>query len=166
MQMLEFCAEVMGQPLDVNGVALIDYQNNGSPGPFCTLARALGFPWYLICDNDQGGKAHLTAIKNRGFADGELGNRTWQLPELDLEAYLIKNGFRAELAKVAERQNIKIKLSEADAGFDDELHDAICKHKPVSASMLIDQLRSGGFGPDSIPSLFKEVIGRVMEATK
>jgi putative ATP-dependent endonuclease of OLD family len=38
-------AEMLGTPLDAHCVAVIDYQNSGSPEAFASLARALGFPW-------------------------------------------------------------------------------------------------------------------------
>src|SRR3546814_20534647 len=48
-------ADKLGCPLDAHGIAVIDYQNNGSPGAFAALARALNYPWAMICDGDQGG---------------------------------------------------------------------------------------------------------------
>lgn len=78
-------AEMIGRPLDALGVTVIDYQNNGSPGSFASLARAFGFPWFMTCDNDEGGRGHIENVRNRGFAEDEMNERVWQLPQGDLE---------------------------------------------------------------------------------
>ena len=84
-------SDVQDANLDALGVAVIDYQNNGAPGLFAALARALGFPWLLFCDGDEGGTSALAQLKGREFSDEEIAARTTQLPDADIESYLVGN---------------------------------------------------------------------------
>src|SRR3546814_9543651 len=67
-------------PLDAHGIAVIDYQNNGSPGAFAALARALNYPWAMICDGDQGGNDHIDQLRSHNFTEAEIPDLVTQLP--------------------------------------------------------------------------------------
>lgn len=87
--------EHAGWPLDSHGVALIDYQNNGAPGAFAALARALDFPWIMICDGDQGGDDHIKQLSSFSFTPEEIATRVIQLSAgADLEQMIIDSPLR------------------------------------------------------------------------
>jgi len=87
---LRYFADVMGKSLDVHGITVIDFQNNGSPGAFVGLAENLGVPWVLLCDNDQAGQDFKRQVEKRGILGERLNNDVKLLPEsgMDLELYL------------------------------------------------------------------------------
>src|SRR3546814_10730057 len=79
-------ADKLGCPLDAHGIAVIDYQNNGSPGAFAALARALNYPWAMICDGDQGGNDHIDQLRSHNFTEAEITDLVTQLTAgIDLE---------------------------------------------------------------------------------
>ena len=64
--LLHALGDAMGYDLDRNGIAVIDFQNNGAPAPFAALARALDIPWLALIDGDNRGKQFVAAIQARG----------------------------------------------------------------------------------------------------
>jgi putative ATP-dependent endonuclease of the OLD family len=88
-------ADKLGCPLDAHGIAVIDYQNNGSPGAFAALARALEYPWSMICDGDQGGNGHVDQLRSHHFNEAEIADRVTQLPAgVDLERLIVGSALR------------------------------------------------------------------------
>jgi putative ATP-dependent endonuclease of OLD family len=88
-------AEKLGCPLDAHGISVIDYQNNGSPGAFAALARALDYPWAMICDGDEGGDGHVAHLRSHHFTTDEVTALVTQLPRgTDLERAIVKSGLR------------------------------------------------------------------------
>ncbi len=92
---LRYFAELLGMPLDNAGVAVIDFQNNGSPGAFVGLAQAYRTPWVMVCDNDDAGKGFIDQANNHGPTEAELSKVVKLLPEEgdNLELFLARNGF-------------------------------------------------------------------------
>ena len=140
--------------LDSHGVSLIDYQNNGSPRAFASLARTLGFPWALLADGDEHGRKTLSSLKSAGFSEQELNARAVQFPgDADLEACVVGSTWRPIALAVAK---------EFEAGLADEVDDtALAKtlrsHKPVWARRVGDRLRQT---PPSVADL-PDAIGRL-----
>ncbi len=88
-------ADKLGCPLDAHGIAVIDYQNNGSPGAFAALARALEYPWSMICDGDQGGNDHIDQLRSHNFTEIEIADHVTQLPAgVDLERLIVGSDLR------------------------------------------------------------------------
>ena len=88
-------ADKLGCPLDAHGISVIDYQNNGSPGAFAALARALEYPWAMVCDGDKGGDDHIAQLKSHHFTDTEIGDRVTQLTkDVDLEKLIVTSALR------------------------------------------------------------------------
>lgn len=141
-------SERLNRPLDAHGIAVIDYQNNGSPGAFASLARALGFDWVMLCDGDGGGSAHIDQLKSRQFSNAELGRRVVQLPGgLDLEPFLAASSLRPQLLAAA--RELDQSVSDEDA----ELLAFADKHKEELAVRLAAQIRAV-IGPIRVPTEF------------
>ena len=89
-------AEVLGHPTDAHGIAIIDYQNNGSAGVFAAAARTLGVPWAMLCDGDDAGDRHIEQLRSRHFTDEEIGQLVTQIPKpTKLEGLLANSPLRA-----------------------------------------------------------------------
>ena len=146
--------------LDVQGVSLIDYQNNGSPRAFACLARAFGFPWALLVDGDEHGRNTISSLRNAGFSEGEINARAVQLPDdADLEAYIVGSAWRPMALAVAR---------EFEAGLADGIDDAaltIClrARKPLWARRLGDRLRQTPASVDDLPDAFARLRTILME---
>ncbi|AEC20754.1 ATP-dependent OLD family endonuclease [Pusillimonas sp. T7-7] len=144
-------AEKLGKPLDSYGIAVIDYQNNGSPGAFASLARSLGFEWAMICDGDDGGDSHIAQLRNRNFEEAEISQRLVQLPRgLDLEKLIASSPLRPFMLAAAH---------ELDDSIQDD--DALLlpfaeEHKEELAVRLSRQIRINA-PSESIPVEFRQL---------
>ena len=137
--------------LDVEGVSLIDYQNNGSPRAFACLARAFGFPWALLADGDEQGRNTIASLRNAGFSEGEIDARAVQLPDdADLEAYIVGSTWRPMALAVAR---------EFEAGLAEDIDDAalakcLRAHKPLWTRRLGYRLRRIPPSIEDLPGAF------------
>lgn len=93
-------AEGLGYNLDEHGVAVIDFQNCGNPESFAILARALGYPWYMVVDGDDAGYKYIADVTGRGFSGVEMAARSVALPSGDIEAELVAAGLEGELREI------------------------------------------------------------------
>lgn len=148
-------AEVLGCPLDAHGIAVIDYQNNGSPGAFAALARALDFPWSMLCDGDQGGDDHIAQLVSRNFTATEIDARVVQLPSgMDLERLIVNSALRPCML-VAVRE-----LSPTTPEDDGALLTFAGDNKEIVAVRIAAQIRLTA-QPDDIPSQFRQIFVRI-----
>jgi putative ATP-dependent endonuclease of OLD family len=145
-------AEKLGCPLDSHGISVIDYQNNGSPGAFAALARALDYPWVMICDGDQGGDNHIAQLRSHHFTEDEINALVTQLPrDVDLERMIVRSALRPFfLAAVQD-------LDESIADDDGALLAFANEHKEEVAVRLGSYIRrtaAVGDIPDEFRQLF------------
>jgi len=162
--LLAYFAGILGKPLDANNVSLIDYQNNGAPGEFVSLARAFGFPWFMLADGDQGGGDHVKAVKQQEFEEAELKTRVVQLPEKDIEEHLYANGFEVELTQIAQGfigHPIGGSASDKKTSVLASLRDS----KGEWPAKLVAALRAQNIPSSRIPKLIKQLITSVVQAS-
>ena len=153
-----FC-DVQGANLDALGVAVIDYQNNGSPGLFAALARALGFPWLLVADGDDGGSSALDQLKDRAFSDDEIDSFAQLLPDKDMETYLTNNLPKDLLVEALGAIDVVV-----EAGVpDDELIEYLYDNKPIYAHSLSNIVRDRFIREEEVdvPEIFNFVLKKL-----
>jgi len=157
---VRFFAEILGNPLDCNGIAVIDYRNNGSAGLFVGLARTFEIPWLMLCDNDDQGKNSIKEVKNRGASEAQNATkiRLWPNSCKDLEEFLIKNGFINEYAELIADNGKKLKNKSGDAGYEEEVLKIIHDDKVGYAYGLISKLREKGMEKNRVPSFLTTLI--------
>ena len=119
-------AKAMGYDLDENGVAVIDFQNNGNPECFAALGRALGYPWTMLVDGDQKGTQFLGSVRNRNFDSAYMAQRTRQLPIGTLEQQLVADGLQPELKCVLAGQGVVGAATMSDPDLIAALKDDKC----------------------------------------
>ncbi len=91
--LLHAIGEGLGWPLDQHGVAVIDFQNNGNPSIYASLATAFGLDWQMVVDGDDEGDKFLGQLRARGFSDAEVTTHTAQLTKPNtLEMQLVADG--------------------------------------------------------------------------
>jgi len=166
--LLRYFAELLEKPLDQAGAAVIDFQNNGSPGAFVGLARAFEIPWIMVCDNDDEGRKFIKQVKDRGLTDGEISELVRPLPgkEVDLEMFLMKNGFAPEYTQILAERNVSLSKKEGEVGFEDEIASRIGKDKTGYIIALIEKLRAAGADKSRVPRfldlVIKDIIAKVV----
>lgn len=151
--------EMLGQPLDRNGVAVIDYQNNGEPLAFVCLARALGFPWVITCDGDDAGNSVVTRLREDAeVPPTELAANALQLKVKDLETLLVKEGLRPEILKVA----AELESSAVDPAItDDSLIKLVQSKKVEYAVRLAGLLVKTPIDAARLPQHFRDLRQRL-----
>jgi len=166
--LFRYFADLLGTPLDQAGVAVIDFQNNGSPGAFVGLARVFEIPWIMVCDNDDEGQKFIRQVKKRGLTDEEIKELVRPLPGdgVDLEMFLVKSGFVQEYVQILAERNISLTKKKGDAGFEGELAAIIGNDKMGHAIALIEKLRAKGVDQSRVPQFLgqavKDIIAKVV----
>jgi putative ATP-dependent endonuclease of OLD family len=158
--LMRYFAGLMGKPLDNLGVAVIDFQNNGSPGAFVGLARAFEIPWIMLCDNDEEGKKFVKQANDRGLTAAECADFVRPLPgeDVTLEKFLVLNGFKKECLEVLHNRGNQIIKKDGESGFEDEIISAMQNDKTGCINEFIKILRSIGIGKDRVPPFFSKAI--------
>lgn len=162
--LLRYFAELLEKPLDQAGVTVVDFQNNGSPGVFVSLAWAFEIPWIMVCDNDNAGKEFIKEIKKRGLGDEIIKESVRPLPgeNIDLEMFLVKNGFIQEYRQILVERGIKLTTNEDDAEFESEIVSEIRKDKTGHTIALIEKLRAAGANKSRVPEFFGTAIKNII----
>jgi len=163
--LLRYFAELIGQPLDQTGIAIVDFQNNGSPGAFIGLAQTFEIPWLMFFDDDDAGRGFLNQVKNRGFTDDQIETLVRPLPgdEMDLEKFLALNGFINEYIEILNDNNVQIATNPGESGFEEEIIQNIKLNKVGNVSALIEKLREGEADGSRVPGFFREIIEDLIE---
>jgi putative ATP-dependent endonuclease of OLD family len=158
--LLRYFATLVGKSLDQAGVTIIDFQNNGSPGTFVSLARAFNIPWIMLADNDDAGKGYVDQIQNRGITIDEIKELVRLLPEegVDFEMFLIKNGFAKEYKQILVERRVNLSKGETEKGFHEEIASAIRNDKTGYTIALIEKLRAGKADSSRVPEFLSKVI--------
>jgi putative ATP-dependent endonuclease of OLD family len=164
---LRYFAELTGHSLDAVGIAVIDFQNNGSPGAFVRLARSFEIPWLMIHDSDAAGRGFKAEVSNGGLTPEELDQSVRSLPgvETDFEKYLAMNGFAGEYVEILEQRGKHLAKQPDQDGFYDEVVEEVRKDKTGFAFALVRQLRLGDAGQDRVPAFLKEAIDEIIKRT-
>ena len=165
---VRYFSEILGTPLDNAGVTIIDYQNNGSPGAFIGLARAFEIPWIMTCDNDEAGINFARQVSNRGVTDPEMEVLVRPLPGegVDLEMFLLKNGFIQDYIEILDGCGITLTKKQGDEGFEEEVAQELRSDKTGYAHKLVETMRKKNAGRSRIPgfieTLIKDIIAKAV----
>ena len=158
--LLRFFADLLRTPLDQAGIAVVDFQNNGSVGAFVGLARTFEIPWVMFCDNDSEKDKFITQIKERGVNDEEIEELVKPLigAGVDIETFLVANGFKSEYLQIFNEKQIKLENKDGDPKFEIEMVSIIKSDKTGYAISLIEKLRKNNADASRVPIFFKNII--------
>jgi putative ATP-dependent endonuclease of OLD family len=155
---IHYFAELLGTPLDEACVTVIDFQNNGTIGAFVSLAQNLDIPWIMVSDADGAGQGYVKAAGAKCSTPAEAADRARPLPELDLELFLVKNGFAVEYHGILTAQGVALTKKPDDSGSHEEIAGYARSRKTECATALIHALRSSGAGASRVPKFFADAI--------
>lgn len=163
--LLQYFAELLGNPFDQAGVTVIDFQNNGSPGAFIALARNFDIPWILLCDNDCEGEKFVRTLKKLLDSGDNENDLLRPLPEndTDLELFLVKNGFLHHFMSILWNRDISLKKNPGDVGFEEEIVEQLRKNKTEYTNELIRNLHEAGANKDCVPPFFEKAIQDIIK---
>jgi putative ATP-dependent endonuclease of OLD family len=165
---MRYFGELLGAPFDFAGISLIDYRNNGSAGAFVRLARALQFPWLMICDNDDQGRNSVREAKTCGLTDAEVGKHARVLPGVgtDLESFLFTNGFADELVELISEARHTLTKKVGEAGYEEEVLKILRGDKTGFSLGLISKLRQKRAGKNRVPAFIGSAIEDLLSMVK
>ena len=155
---MHYFAELLGTPLDGACVSLIDFQNNGSIGEFVSLARNFDIPWIMVSDSDKAGKDYATTATRKCSDTAEAADRVRTLPNLDLEQFLVNNGFAAEYHGILAARGVAFTKKLGDPGSNDEIAAHARNRKTECATDLIHTLRALGADAKRVPKFLADAI--------
>ena len=153
--------KALGWPLDSHGVAVIDFQQSGNAGIYPALAEAFQIPWHMIVDGDHEAGKFRRQLLDRGFAEGDLGDRFATLkPGMALEDQLLDDGHEQLLREVlvdlgetaalrCSANDFRARLKNRKIGYMGKLSVRIANDAPLARRMpapfvdLIVTLRNG-----------------------
>ncbi|SDF49982.1 ATP-dependent nuclease [Thalassobaculum litoreum] len=147
-------AKSIGYDLDENGIAVIDFQNNGNPECFAALGRALGYSWTMLVDGDPQGTKFLSSVASRNFDSTCMAERTRQLSAGALENQLVADGLQPELKAILVGQSV----SGAGTMNDTDLIAALKDDKCSYAAELGAQCAADNALTKRMPSQLRDVI--------
>jgi len=162
--LLTYFSELLGTPLDNAGITVIDFQNNGSPQAFVALARVFDIPWLLLCDHDDAGLKYVEAVKKLNLTPAEAADLLRVLPDKgdDLELFLVKHGFLADLTTLLAAQGVALVKNAGDPGFEEELAEHLRRRKTEYATDLIRSLRAAKADHARVPAFFAQAINHLL----
>lgn len=131
-------ARAIGYDLDRHGVAVIDYRNNGSLGPFVALARAFSIPWLALVDNDVQGQRSKNEVTNLGFTAAQLADHVFELAERNLEQALLGAKNEALLRAVLQTE---CKVAGVDGLSFQDLGDQLEAYKVKLATAIASRMQ-------------------------
>ena len=164
---IQYCAEIMGKPLDEFGVSGIFYRGNGSAGAFVKLARVLGIPWVILADNDLQGQSTINEVKNCGYSQEEIQDLIYLTHEKDIENEFVKAGFLEDyenlLGDEITPEVTQLKISGDMESYSNRIVTMVQNGKVESAYRLVDIWKERNMSVDEIPQFIKDFIEGVCE---
>jgi putative ATP-dependent endonuclease of OLD family len=158
--LLHALGKALEWPLDVHGVAVIDFQQSGSAGIYPALAEAFGLPWHMITDGDEESKKFRKQILDRGFGETDLVGRfsTHSEPN-ELEDQLIADGHEQLLRDILAIISSKTALTCSS----DELRARVKKRKTGYMSVLAVRVAADATLAAKMPKEFVQLITKLRD---
>ncbi|GLO63711.1 ATP-dependent endonuclease [Vibrio sp. MACH09] len=146
-------AKLCGYNLASEGVQIIEFAQSGLKS-LIKVAKAYEIDWHVVTDGDAAGKKYATAVKSQLGGEMET-HRLTELPDKDIEHFLYANGFDSffkQLVKIPQDHPIPAKKI---------IVKALKKFaKPDLALAIVSYCEEQG--PQSVPSLIRKTLKRVM----
>ncbi|ROR11237.1 ATP-dependent endonuclease [Erwinia sp. JUb26] len=135
------------------GIKVIEFAQSGLK-PLLKFARRMGIEWHVLTDGDEAGKKYAATARSQIQAGEHEANYLTQLPALDMEHFLYRQGFSAVYHRIA-------RLPE---GVPMNLRRIIAKaishsSKPDLAIAVAEE--AAVRGTEAIPPLLRKMFARV-----
>lgn len=160
--LLHALGRALGHELDTHGVAVIDFQQSGSPGIYAALATAFGIPWHMLVDGDAESAKYRAQVVDRGFQDPELAVHFKALPAPnDLEDQLLADGHQQLLRTILANAGVR----QAMTCTPDEFRAILKNRKTTYMASLARQVATDVALANQMPQPFVELVCGLRDGT-
>jgi putative ATP-dependent endonuclease of the OLD family len=161
--LLHAIGRALGYPLDRYGIAVIDFQNNGTAGIYPALATSFGIPWWMITDGDDEAAKLRRQLVKRGFSYADLAERFSTLPAPNgLEDQLVADGHEARLRTILAEATNDSALTCAS----DEFLKRLKNEKVPCVSRLSLQVKADETLAHQMPKAFVDLVRDMKDGKK
>ncbi|WP_140919234.1 ATP-dependent nuclease [Limnobaculum xujianqingii] len=148
-------ARQCGYHFETEGIKVIEFAQSGLR-PLLKYASKMGIEWHVLVDGDDAGKKYADTVRSfiNGGGDSDR-ERLTQLPALDMENFMFKEGF----------SNVYYEAAGIPSNVHMPMRKIISKaiqhsSKPDLAIEVAE--RAGQMGTESIPPLLKRMFSRIL----
>ncbi|MFS2223438.1 DUF2813 domain-containing protein [Pantoea sp. B65] len=148
-------ARQCGHHFAAEGVKVIEFAQSGLR-PLLKFAQRMGIEWYVLTDGDEAGKKYAAAARSMFGQRHEAENdHLTQLPALDMEHFLYKQGFSEVYHRTARLPvNVPMNLRRI-------ITKAIQRSSKPDLAIAV-AMEAAERGPESIPPLLRQMFTRVL----
>ena len=158
------CAKLLEIDLPGHGIRIVEYSQAGGPSIFIKVADALGISWYIVADNDEGGKKYIEAARNL-LNDREETNHISVLQFPNIDILLCCSGYGEPYHKGVGPQKVgDLTCPEGTIDYWKQVYKIVNNtrrfSKPAAAldSLMLMQMK----GSDGVPGELKDILYRVI----
>lgn len=148
-------ARQCGHHFDAEGVKVIEFAQSGLK-PLIKFARRMGIEWHVLVDGDEAGKKYAATVRSLLNDDrDQLRDHLTQLPALDMEHFMYREGFADVYHRVAQLpENVPMNMRRI-------ITKAI--HRSSKPDLAIEvAMEAGRRGVESVPHLLRKMFSRVL----
>lgn len=147
-------AQQCGHHFAAEGVKVIEFAQSGLK-PLLKFARRMGIAWHVLTDGDDAGNKYAATTRSQLQEGDEESHHLTQLPALDMENFLYKQGFDEVYHQMAHLplnapMNARRIITQA-------LHHASKPELAIAVAMAAAER-----GPEAIPTLMRQMFSRVI----
>jgi len=135
------------------GIKVIEFAQSGLR-PLLKFARRMGIEWHVLTDGDEAGRKYAATAKSQLGAGEKEDDYLTQLPALDMEHFLYKQGFSEVYHRIAHLP-VGVPMNQRRIIAKAISHSS----KPDLAIAVAEDAAARGV--DAIPSLFRTMFSRV-----
>lgn len=148
-------ARQCGHHFDAEGVKVIEFAQSGLK-PLIKFARRMGIEWHVLVDGDEAGKKYAATVRSLLNDDrDQLRDHLTQLPALDMEHFMYREGFADVYHRVAQLpENVPMNMRRI-------ITKAI--HRSSKPDLAIEvAMEAGRRGVEAVPHLLRKMFSRVL----
>ncbi|MGK9172679.1 ATP-dependent endonuclease [Yokenella regensburgei] len=148
-------ARQCGHHFDAEGVKVIEFAQSGLK-PLIKFARRMGIQWHVLVDGDEAGKKYAATVRGLLNEDRDpLRDHLTQLPALDMEHFMYREGFADVYHRVAQLpDNVPMNMRRI-------ITKAI--HRSSKPELAIEvAMEAGRRGVEAVPYLLRKMFSRVL----
>ncbi|QUG76486.1 DUF2813 domain-containing protein [Erwinia sp. E602] len=151
-------ARQCGYHFATEGIRIIEFAQSGLR-PLLKFAQRMGIGWHVLTDGDDAGKKYAATARSLLHPGDEEKNHLTQLPTLDMEHFLYKQGFSAVYHRHAHLpDNVPIAMRRVIAKA---IHHS---SKPELAMAVVQDAAERG--PDAVPLLLQTLFARLQRLAR
>lgn len=151
-------AQQCGCHFAAEGIKVVEFAQSGLK-PLIKFAQRMGIKWHVLTDGDEAGNKYAATVKSQLPATKDERDHLTQLPALDMEHFLYRQGFADVYHRIA-RLPVKVPMNVRRIIAKAIQHSS----KPELAVAVATEAAERGRA--SVPPLLREMFHRVQELAR